>query len=162
MKYSQYLKRLAKIHGKFFLKKCDFFYTLQPIYLFSRVFGSMPFSLNRNLKGEIQGARISVFDFSWFAISMSFYLSMLYIYLQDVQLPRDSNESYILILGDKIRQIVGLIVAVFIICMDMLNRYRIVEIFHKFMSFDVEVNIIILNKGIKRTNVCLSIRWHFN
>lgn len=52
-------------------KKRDFVYTLRPIYIFSRIFGAMPFSLVHNSIGEIQKARVNIFDFLWFMVSIA-------------------------------------------------------------------------------------------
>lgn len=121
-------------------RKIDFFHTIRPIYFFSRVAGLMPFSLVRRANGEVRDIRVGAFDCLWFLVSIFLYLWLAFMCYQNVQLRKDANKSYIMILVSNVRVIFGLMVGVIAIGMDMYNRSRFIDIFKRFTVFDTEVN----------------------
>lgn len=117
----------------------SFAYSFRPIHYFSRAFGLLPFSVALDSNGNIQKARVSLFDALWFVISISLYLIMAFICYQNIKLPQDQNVSYILATGDAMFLIAGLIYGAIIITIDMFNRFRIIDILRMFTAFDSEV-----------------------
>lgn len=111
------------------------------IYLFSRAIGLLPFSVVRDSNGRVQRAKVSLLDFIWFAISIGLNLFMAFYCYQTTEVPQDPNESVILIIGDNMLLIVGLLLGAFSILIDMFNRGRLVNIVKRFSAFDDEVNI---------------------
>lgn len=120
-----------------------YLYTLRPIYVFSRIFGGMPFSITRNAKGEIQDARVSAFDLIWFIASICLYLFQIFIYYQNMKLPQQvsNDSSYMLLLANHVRSLMGLVLGIIVIAADMYNRFKFVAIFNSFIFFDKEVNM---------------------
>lgn len=126
----------------------DFAYTFRPIYYFSRIFGFLPFTIVYNSIGSIQAPKIRVFDMVWFFISIFFYaLSIFIIYLRRIKFPK--NASFILINGDFLLLISGLIFSILVVVMDMCNRYKLVDILRNFNSFDEKASQQQFNTFIK-------------
>lgn len=121
------------------VKGNDFSYGLRPIYYFSRAVGLLPFSFIRNSHGEIQEARVTLTDCLWFVISICLYLFMAYICYEGVELPRDPNQSFILIIGDSVLIILGLAYSAVAVAVDMFNRSKIVSVLKNLTEFDREV-----------------------
>lgn len=125
-------------------KENNIAYSLIPIYILSRTIGLVPFSIIRDSIGRVQEARVSLFDFCWFVISVLLYLVASFFCYQNlcliIKLPQDPNTSIILTIGDHLLIIFGLIYGAIIIAMDMYNRRRLVEILKKITVFDEEVS----------------------
>lgn len=117
----------------------NFAYSFRPIYFFSRAFGLLPFSLIFDSKGDIERARVSVFDGLWFKVSVSLYLLMAFICYQNIELSQDQKASPILIVGDASFLIFGLIYDAVSIVFDMINRNKLVDILKMLTAFDNEV-----------------------
>lgn len=117
----------------------NFAYSFRPIYFFSRAFGLLPFSLIFDSNGDIQKARVSIFDGLWFKVSVSLYLLMAFICYQNIELLQDQNQSPILVIGDALFLIFGLIYDAVSIVFDMLNRNKLVDILKMLTAFDNEV-----------------------
>lgn len=123
-------------------KEGNFAYNLSPIHLYSRLFGLVPFRMVRDSNGEIE-ARAGKIDILWFLISISLYLFLAYAYgkmIYNLHDFNDTNQSYILSLGDTILIILGLIFAAVAVVMDMYNRKRIVDFLKHFIHFDKNVS----------------------
>lgn len=120
----------------------NFAYSFRPIYFFSRAFGLLPFSLIFDSNGDIQKARVSIFDGLWFKVSVSLYLLMAFICYQNIELLQDQNQSPILVIGDALFLIFGLIYDAVSIVFDMLNRNKLVDILKMLTAFDNEVEYI--------------------
>lgn len=120
------------------LKNRNFCYNVKPIHVYSRIFGLIPYSIVVSNVGPVQ-AKVRLFDFCWFIISICFYLFLIIPYSKIVQVPQNPNESSILVLGDTILICFGLVFGAIIVIIDMFNRFRIVDILSKFMLFDKKV-----------------------
>lgn len=123
------------------LKNITFEYSMWPVYIFSRVFGLMPFSVARDSDGSIQKPRVKIIDLVWFLISICSCLTLAFYELQIVKLPQDPHNSQLLILGDNVIIVLGLAFNALVIVMNMLNRKRLVEILRKFTIFDQRVRL---------------------
>lgn len=115
----------------------NFEYSVRPIYYFARAFGLMPFSVIRNSNGEIQKPHVGVINLLLFVVSICWYLILAYTSYRNVTfLLYNPDTSFILVLGDYLLLIVGLICTTFFILMDMVNRTRLVDFLKKVTIFD--------------------------
>lgn len=111
-----------------------------PVYYFSRIFGLMPFTVAHGTNESIRKPEVRLVDGVWFGVSICFYIALAILILKSVKLPDSAHKpSYILMLGDYLQLIVGLIYASLIIIFDMCNRCKLVGILNKFIIFDHEV-----------------------
>lgn len=101
------------------LKKMTFSYSLRPIYYFSRIFGLLPFTIVYDTNGDVYEARVTCFDILWFIISVCLYLLLALFSYTNIQLPEGPNVSPILVLGDYVLLITGLLYGAIIIVFDM-------------------------------------------
>lgn len=119
----------------------NFAHSFRPIHYISRFFGLMPFSIVPDPLLGIQKPQVTVFDGIWFLSTILMYISMAIITYHTLNISRDSNTaSYILMLGDSVLLIVGLVYSALIIIFDMHNRFKLVGILNKFITFDKEVS----------------------
>lgn len=139
---SKELKDLRKIRIK--SDEINFAKSLRPIYKFSRAFGLMPFTIVLDEKYNIKGARVRPLDIARCTVAISLCTVMAVIYYQYIELPKDQNVSIILIYGDAILIIVGLIYACTATVLDMINRYKISAILKSLNNFDNSVCIFVL------------------
>lgn len=121
----------------------NFSTSLLPAYFFSRVIGLIPFSIVRDSNGDAHTARINLFDLLWFIFSILLYLFLAFYRYSYMDIPQDASKSYILVIGDSLLLIFGIIYGALMIVMDMFNRNRLVDILKKFTIFDKEVNLLI-------------------
>lgn len=115
-------------------------YGFQPIYIVSRLFGLMPYSIICKPNGEVKEARVKIFDLIWFIISICMCFAFALITFQNLKLPENKNESIILRIGDDLILIVGLLLGCVMIIIDMCNRFKLINILRQFEIFDKEVN----------------------
>lgn len=115
-------------------------FSLRPIYIFSRIFGLMPFSIIRNSNYEIQGVQVGKFDLLWFIISISLYSFMAIICFQTTHYVKSPINSVVIVTGDRILLTICLCNCVIKVVMDMCNRFRLIDIMKKFAFFDNEVS----------------------
>lgn len=119
----------------------NFLHSFGPVYYYSRLFGLMPFTIDCDASHGIPKPHIDIFDGIWFLLSILIYITMAIIAYNDMKLPQDSDTaSFILILGDYVLLILGLIYSALIIIFDMYNRFRLIEILNKFITFDRDVS----------------------
>lgn len=121
-------------------ERLTFTHSFKPIYILSRIFGFMPFTIVYDSNGAIQTAQIKVIDFFWFIISIVIYLlSTLYFitYVRRKQIP-DSFAT----LAYATRTIVIFRKLFYCVCIstDMCNRFKLVEILKKINIFDERVS----------------------
>lgn len=120
-------------------RRLNFVHSFKPIYILSRIFGFMPFTIAYNSDGGIQRARITVIDFIWFTISIGVYIfsTLNFIaFIMRTQVPH----SYIT-LAYATRSIIIMRKLFYIVCIaaDMCNRFKLVEILKKIGHFDEKV-----------------------
>lgn len=120
-----------------------FLHVFRPIYYCARICGLMSFSIvPANVQRELCEPRVSKCDCLWFAISTCFYLAMVSqvfcvkssLYVLDVR-------SNAIVLGNLLLRIMILIFGIFVLTMNMYNRYELVNILNRFTIFDHEVNL---------------------
>lgn len=136
---STYLK---STHEQFRNENFNFSHNFSPVYYYSRLFGLMPFTIDGETGRGIQKPKVNISDGLWFLVSIAIYISMALIAYINMQLPPDANTAaFILVLGDYVLLIVGLIYSALIIIFDMYNRIRLTDILNKFITFDKEVKL---------------------
>lgn len=111
-----------------------------PIHVVSRIFGLVPFTIARAPNGEVEGARVHKCDLLWFVAAIIIYIFLAYSYIDTNEIHCNSNQSYILTVGDNVLISLGLVIAAAVIVMDMYNRSRIIEIPKQFINFDKRVS----------------------
>lgn len=125
--------------NKLDLFRNDVIYSCRPIYLVSRIFGLLPFSIRRDANGEVQRAQLSISDIIWFVISVSGYLLLAYYCTQAAQIGMNSKGSYFLRIYDDIGIILCFIFGAIYISSNMYNRSRLIDILKDFSIFDEKV-----------------------
>lgn len=119
-------------------KPLTFAQCIHPIYVISRLFGLLPFSVHLNSNGNVERARIKIFDIAWFLCAISINLFLAYFILT-----RKKNsleiESKVLMIGNYIIFSITFIMAPLSIILDMFNRHRLVKMFKDIMEFDKTV-----------------------
>lgn len=119
----------------------SFSYGFRPVYYLSRAFGLMPYSIVYDANGEIQKSQVKKFDVVWFVISICAYSFIAALVYWNMKLTHDPKvTSYILVLGDYVLSIVVITSGVYMIGMDMHNRFKFIGILKKLSIFEKEVS----------------------
>lgn len=119
-------------------KTINYVYSLQPIYLFLRTFGLLPFSIVRDINGELH-ARVRVFDIIWFVISICIYIFMAVFCWRAEDHYDTPNKSDTLFFVDAVLLTSFLITNILAIILDMYNRSKLIAILNWLTQFDNEV-----------------------
>lgn len=110
-----------------------------PIYVISRIFGFLPFSLAYDRKLRTTIVRVTVFDIIWLCLSLLLHIFFfIFNWIADQQ--SQVTDSRILIISGRLTLWGGFFMAIFAMLMDLLNRNRIWEIIVKFNEFDEEIH----------------------
>lgn len=115
----------------------NFSQVFRPIYYLARICGLMPFSIRQSaLQNVYLKPRVSKMDGLWFVIFMCFYLTMVMFYGK-ISLPHQSTgQLNAIALGNHFLRLLIVIFGIFALTMDMLNRYKLVNILNSFTIFD--------------------------
>lgn len=125
-----------------FAKQMDFWDSFKPIYYFSRAFGLMPFSIRRDAHGKVQEPKVNGIDGFWFLFTILIvFLSGAYISHQHTSAFNSNTRSLLQVLG-AYYSFMNLIFGALLIVMDMINRFKLVELWKNFIIFDEEVTIL--------------------
>lgn len=125
-------------------KRVHFIRSFLPIYYFSRACGMMPFSITYNSLGEPLRPRIGKRDGMWLIFSIGLYVTTIALIFHNLHLPDDPNSvTYILLLCDNSHLILTLVFGIFIMGIDLCNRFKIVDVLRKFTIFDKEASSIL-------------------
>lgn len=119
--------------------KHDFFYCFRPFYYFSRIFGYTPFSINFVWNNAIYRPALKALDILWFIFAILVYISTIIdYYVERVKLPYTSSQ----ILNESAWWMMLSITSfgVFIIALEMYNRFKFVGILNKFIQIDEKVH----------------------
>lgn len=117
------------------------YHSFRPIFYMSRLFGLAPFSVQTNLFDEVQRVKLTFFDLLWFCTAILMYLSLAVFGVLGPIRPSDFGSVYILVLGDQLLLVFGLVMCFVSVIMDMVNRNRIMGNIQRFEAFDKEVEI---------------------
>lgn len=153
------------------LDEKDFAYSFRPIYYFTRIFGLMPFSLVRDKNTKAQRPRVSILDGFWFIISICIYLWGAYVSTVHIM----QFGAIIVSKANFVVRIFGLIFGAFLIVVNMLNRFKLVNIFNDFAIFDKEVGRncefptatrlcigLVINITKSKKKICMNVRFSLN
>lgn len=121
-------------------KPLDFYDSVKPVLIISRVFGLLPFTLHRNTQGFIQKSKIYVFDVFWLILTIIVNLTLAIVYLPSIYETIDNTiDKSILFASGKIVFLFSLLKVVVEVLLDLLNRNRFVKIVKDFVKFDESV-----------------------
>lgn len=130
------IKRLARLDGTMFS-------SFRPIFCFSRIFGSIPFSIVCNSNGEVQSCEVRVVDYMWFAISICVYITMVIFSYKVFSLNAANfheNATFVLFLVNAIFQWLSLIFGALFFVVNMWNRQIFIDFLKMFEQFDKEAS----------------------
>lgn len=132
----QVLTESPQIHRS----KNDFAQSFRVVYIVSRVFGLMPFTVAYNVNGEIEKPTVTKLDAVWFLISICVYSVGIYS-LSQLIFPRGENiyASPLVVLSDNISVMLGLILGLTCAIFDLYNRVKLINIVKHFIAFDKKV-----------------------
>lgn len=121
-------------------KNVDVFFVTAPVYVFARIFGFWPFSVQfaQSTSTSVH-VHMNCFDSSWFAIAISYFTFfgwLSFVKTQDY-LPYSAVELLVF----KMLQVGSVVVSISTIIVDVVNRNRIWNIIVKFNQFDNEVKL---------------------
>lgn len=121
-------------------RKNEFVQSFRVIYIVSRVFGLMPFTIAYNMNGEIEKPTVTKIDAIWFLISICVYSFGIYT-LSQLIFPRglDIYISPLVVLSDNMSVMLGLILGLTCTIFDMFNRSKLIDIVKRFIAFDKKV-----------------------
>lgn len=103
----------------------------RPIYIYSRIYGLFPFSVNLELNKPI----VTKVDFLIFVLHL-----MLYTGYASLNIYSNTNKHAkiptVIEIGNRINLVCGISSGIVVIVFDLLNRKNVWKIFQKFESFD--------------------------
>lgn len=119
----------------------NFFEVAHPVYLVSRNFGFLPFTIKFNSKHKIEGLVVSYKDLLRFFIALAGYMiSIIFSCRENFTL---THHSLIIVYGYRLIIIFGLLLAIFGVVMDMFNRKSVMFVLKEINEIDDEVTAII-------------------
>lgn len=122
------------------LRKFNFEHVIWPNYYFTRFIGLWPFSIIHDSNGNIQRARIGLSDMLWSILSICFYLTLAFYTYKKVKTAQEKEiENQLRFVVLNLFLMSSLLVGIFGIIFDMVNRNKLVDILRKFNTFDDEV-----------------------
>lgn len=124
--------------------KCSFTHTFRAIYIASRACGQMPFSILRDLNGEIDRPVVNKLDGVWLVISLGILNYDLYRAL-DVHEMQNEVTSEIVVVGNTFISVILHILGLLAILLDMFYRFKLVDTLKKIIIFDKKVSLNIQN-----------------
>lgn len=123
------------------VKKINFIHSFHPIYIFSRMFGLMPFSIVYYPNGDVEKPKVSILDAIWFAILLSIYVFGFSVVLSFViDEPPDSTMSWITTIVFTLSSESSLIFCCLSSIANMGNRFKLIDILKMFIIFDQEAS----------------------
>lgn len=121
--------------------KINFIESFRPMYVFSRFFGMLPFTIECDTNGDIQKARVKTWDFIWFGIKIAMHLFAEWMYLTLLF----SNSENVLVSINSLIEIVQITSLPLMVVMDMYNRSKFVDILKRLSRFD---KLVCIKKSI--------------
>lgn len=121
---------------------CTFSCGFRPIYIVSRVFGQMPFSIEFDSNGVIHRPAIKMLDALWFLISIICYICITYFAFDYFRSDGSFNPlltfSYV---GNNFVFGICIINGLLAIVLDMCFRFVFVDAFKKIIVFDQKASL---------------------
>lgn len=119
------------------VKETSFMDSFKPVYFVLRLFGLRPYSINYDSNGEPQQPKITLFDGIWLVISLGIY-AMMTFFVEGINYKRLSVEGFIYVLG-YIFTMYGIFCCILNVMIDVITRFKFVEILRRITIFDKEV-----------------------
>ena len=132
----------SKPNGKEDRLKKNMFAGYRPIFWFSRIFGSIPFSIVCNSNGEVQSCKMKKADWIFMAVSLCVYLSIIFNLYCTLSSKFDHQRQIamlVMTMGLFIVASLSFIFGTQLILINMCNRHKLVDILKNFDRFDKEV-----------------------
>lgn len=117
----------------------NFYYCFQPIFIISRIFGLLPFTIHSDLRGNIERVKIGALNVLWLVISIVFNMILMCIMKYSSRNKLDFG-SPVLYLADQLIWISGFLIMVISMALDVFNRNRLLKILRNLIAFDKYVN----------------------
>lgn len=121
-------------------KAMNFYDSIKPAYIVSRIFGFLPFAVEHDSYGKTLKASVGIFDMLWFFGAITLDLGFVYFIMTYSLKQMFKIDSPVLLEGCRAIAGLGLILTVLAIVLDMINRKRIIQILGDFVAFDEQVN----------------------
>lgn len=119
----------------------NFRHSFRPVYIVSRIFGQMPFTIAYNANGEIQRAIVNKLDGVWFACSLSVFIYMIFSAYEFFFMgPNSIHEIEVSFVGMFSIISISMIIGALGLILDFCNRSTFVDILKKTAIFDETVN----------------------
>lgn len=123
-------------------RKVNFRHSYRPVYIVSRIFGQMPFTISYNGNGEILRAVVNKRDGVWFACSLSVFIYMILSTIEYFDIEKSSiSGTNISFVGTFFIFGIGLFIGTLTIILDMCYRSKFVDIFKEMIIFDGKVDL---------------------
>ena len=117
-------------------------YNLRPIYIVSRIFGQMPFSIAYHSNGEIDRPVVKLLDAVWFMISMSVFVFLLVHFFTFAKANINPNVmSEITLVGIYFTNEISNTLGLLAIILDMCFRFKLVDMFKRIAIFDKKASL---------------------
>lgn len=128
------LPRAGKQH-----EKCRNFYDcIQPLFVVSRIFGLLQFTVYTDSNDRKQRTSVGVLQASWFAGVIGIVMALVYITQHSTRSAAKSESSVVLLL-DRWAWIIFLFMALSSVILSMIYRNRIARIIRTIIKFDKNV-----------------------
>lgn len=112
----------------------------RPIYIVSRIFGLMPFSIAYHSNGVIYRPVVNKLDALWFLLAMATFISFIYLSFEFFISGEHANLlTAVSFVGTFFVFGFNVIVCLLAINLDMCFRFKFVNIFKKITTFDRKV-----------------------
>lgn len=110
----------------------------RPIYIISRFCGMFPFSIRYNANAEMENVFVTKFDAILFLVSISFYTAIVYFSV-NLRLIGAVMKENLLVSIILINLLAALLLAILCICMNMIQREKLLFILQQIDSFDQSI-----------------------
>lgn len=114
-------------------------HTFRPIYIVSRLFGQMPFSIACTVNGKIDRPIVNILDGVWFVVSVSVYVYDICRSLGLLIICQKCTWE-LLFVGKMFLYTIVRVLGLLAIILDMCYRFRFIDIFKKIIIFDKRVS----------------------
>lgn len=126
--------------------KCTNFGSIfRPLYYLSRVWGLAPFSIVTNPNGEVQKAKIRLYDVLWFLIAIYVHLFFMNSVLNKFKTAKEKikRDTWILLVSARAMEVFTFAHGILTIVMNICNRFKLISIVRMFIRFDREVCMLL-------------------
>lgn len=117
--------------------------SFRAVYIVSRIFGQMPFSIAYHLNGDVHRAVIKKLDVFWFLLSIITLIYIMYFSMTFFEVSEIFNNlSSVSLVGNYVCFLINSFCGLSAIVYDMCLRSVFVDVFQKLITFDREARLI--------------------